>query len=105
MARWDHSKFYDPEPDSYEQTGMLKIVTSIRHASFADGTLGLEIVEAPVVASDYLFQGMRTSSVPSTHIVHFIPTEIMVRAFFVFYKPQNKRVRNINTYFSLTMVH
>mmetsp|Transcript_104942 Transcript_104942/g.165644 ORF Transcript_104942/g.165644 Transcript_104942/m.165644 type:complete len:1039 (-) Transcript_104942:30-3146(-) len=38
-SRWDHSKYYDPEPDSYKKSDFLyHVVTNIRHGSFMDGT-------------------------------------------------------------------
>lgn len=39
LARWDHSSYYDPRPESYEQTssGEFKIKTNINHCCFIEG--------------------------------------------------------------------
>mmetsp|Transcript_81402 Transcript_81402/g.141295 ORF Transcript_81402/g.141295 Transcript_81402/m.141295 type:complete len:1011 (-) Transcript_81402:40-3072(-) len=37
-ARWDHSQFFDPEPESYRKSNFVdRLVTNVKHACFMDG--------------------------------------------------------------------
>jgi polyketide synthase-associated protein len=60
VSRWDHSKYYDPEPESYRKssapgfnTSAAACITSIRHACFMEGIelfdakfFGISVAEA-----------------------------------------------------------
>jgi polyketide synthase-associated protein len=38
LDRWDHRVYYDPDPLSYEKSSYNKLITTINHAGFMDGT-------------------------------------------------------------------
>merc|ERR1719359_535588 len=37
MARWDHTMFYNPDPDSWKMSSFERVVTNIKHAAFLEG--------------------------------------------------------------------